>query len=312
MPRWVKFSRPACADALGGHPDVVELRGRGLFRGVELTHERRAAGRRRREGVPRPGHVDLPGRLGASNTCPARLLRPLESLLRRAATRRPRVGARPERVFQGSSPRSPPRASISGLSSTERIGSADVVLVVIGRHWVDALDATRRPPASTTPPTSCASRSRPRSGAVDDARSRSSSTGPSLPTAADVPPSMAPLLEAPRPSSATVLGLPTSTASCARVGLGPAAPTPEPGTVAAPTGSLDSPRQWGRWPSPSPSPSSCGRRIPATRAPATPPASVDGQLTADRHRLRRPTRHAPSTTDADHVGRHARPLLPGR
>ena len=28
---------PPVADALGGHPDVVELRGRGLFRGIELT-----------------------------------------------------------------------------------------------------------------------------------------------------------------------------------------------------------------------------------------------------------------------------------
>ena len=36
-----------------------------------------------------------PGRLGASNTCPARLLRPLESLLRRAAPRLAGGGARP-------------------------------------------------------------------------------------------------------------------------------------------------------------------------------------------------------------------------
>ena len=37
MPRWVKLLEAGLSSALGGHPDVVELRGRGLFRGVELT-----------------------------------------------------------------------------------------------------------------------------------------------------------------------------------------------------------------------------------------------------------------------------------
>ena len=69
--RWATLLAERLADALGGHPDVVEIRGRGLFRGIELTPAAAAAfaagGRRR---VPRPRHVDLPGRL--RRRCPTR------------------------------------------------------------------------------------------------------------------------------------------------------------------------------------------------------------------------------------------------
>ena len=130
----------------------------------------------------------------------------------------------PDEVFQDVTSLAP--GEHFGAAIHERIGSADVVLVVIGRHWVDALDATgaRRldDPADVVRievETALASRRCTVPVLVD---------GAALPTAADVPPSMAPLLEA----HAAELRDGSWAADVDRLvrtsGLGPAAP-PGPG-----------------------------------------------------------------------------------